>query len=200
MGPRGKIGWPGVGPEVRAGWPGRGAPGACGLGRAWLFRRARTSALGGTTGRAAGCPANCRVPWGRGAMGAPGVNVGDPGALAGAGRGGAGVPGTNCAPPTFDVVTPAGAIGRVAGKTTADGASGGALAKAGAGGTGVGGGGGGATGTAGTATRGVSGIGCRGPLVVTPGRTCCGAGRTGTATGRLGGTLGCGVPGLASGG
>jgi len=72
--------------------PGLGIAGAAGPGRAGcLFKRCRMSWRGGTTGRAAGCPAKfARAFAGRGAIGAPGVNPGE-------GRGGLcgiGAPGT----------------------------------------------------------------------------------------------------------
>jgi len=53
------MGWPGTGVELRVGIPGRGGGGcACpGAGRAVCCSRARMSARGGTTGRAAGWPA-----------------------------------------------------------------------------------------------------------------------------------------------
>lgn len=88
------CGWPGAG-EGRAGAPGRGIAGADGNGRpaCCCCRRRSISGLGGTTGRACGCPANGRAPCGRGAIGAFGVRF-DLG-REGAGRGGRiGVPGT----------------------------------------------------------------------------------------------------------
>ncbi len=68
------MGWPGTGVELRVGMPGRGAccctcPGA---GRVCCCcKRATMSGRGGTTGRAAGCPA--RFGRGCGRNGVPGV-------------------------------------------------------------------------------------------------------------------------------
>jgi hypothetical protein len=150
------------------------------------------SALGGTIGRAAGCPASVLPPCGRGAIGAPGVNIGEAGGLAGAGRRSEGVPGVAAGPAAPGVVKPAGGVCRVAGRTIATGAAG-ALGGGGAGACGKG--------IGGPATFVVSGagIGCRGPVVVTPG-LACGIGRAGTESGRFATPLEGGVAGLASGG
>jgi hypothetical protein len=78
-----------VGPAWRGGALGRGAPGAGGRD-CCCCKRASTSGLGGTTGRADGWPTR-RVLAGRGAIGAPGVRLA--GRAGGAGRG-MGEPGT----------------------------------------------------------------------------------------------------------
>src|SRR4051812_40799097 len=111
-----KIGCPGAG--ERAGAPGLGVTGAGGPegGRTCVccLNRWTISGRGGTTGRAAGCPANDgRGVEGRGAMGAPGVRDG----RGGAGRGGMGAPGAVPAalPGTTTCVGGCGGLGTAGG-------------------------------------------------------------------------------------
>src|SRR5271157_1060627 len=55
------MGRPGVGAVAALGTPGRGAAGIAGIAGRGVPSLAAKSALGGTTGRATGCPANGRA-------------------------------------------------------------------------------------------------------------------------------------------
>ena len=186
------------GPEAGAGRPGvgaagRGIAGVAGDGLACCFSRCSTSWRGGTTGRAAGCPAKVgRCAAGRGAIGAPGVKpvlagrggsgragpgIGDPGvtpADAEGAAGAAGAPGATTCVGTCGILAVIGAVGaagvagRVPGLTAGRaGRSGAGALRAGSAGSGL------------AASDG--GIGVAGP---TRG-VCGGSGRAGIAMFRL---------------
>jgi hypothetical protein len=177
------MGRPGTGLDGRIGIPGRGAagiPGPAGApGR--CVSLATRSGRGGTTGRAAGCPARFGFAGGR--RGPP-LDGAAPGTLTelgaeggrGPGRGGVGMLGMGLA------------IGRGVPGVACCG-----------------------IGNCGAAVLGASdGIGCRGPVRICPGLGAGGAGREGIGIPRglagigggaeLGGAGGRGAPGLASGG